>query len=62
MRERYAETAASPVAGDVEQAKDRLAFARERVDEARRRIDAGDNGGAAVHVRAAEGPWTRRPG
>ncbi|MFD8210529.1 TPM domain-containing protein [Streptomyces sp. NPDC059695] len=55
MRERYAETAAAPVAGDIEQAKDRLVFATAHVDQARRRIDAGDNGGAAVHIRAAEG-------
>ncbi len=55
MRERYAETAASPVAGDVEQARDRLVFAEDRVGRARERIGAGDNGGAAVHVRAAEG-------
>ncbi|WP_426365925.1 TPM domain-containing protein [Streptomyces sp. E-08] len=55
MRERYAETAAAPVAGDVEQAKDRLVFATAHVDQARRQIDAGDNGGAAVHIRAAEG-------
>ncbi|MFC8951945.1 TPM domain-containing protein [Streptomyces sp. NPDC057101] len=55
MRERYAEAAAAPVAGDVEQARDRLAFATTHVDEARRQIDAGDNGGAAVHIRAAEG-------
>ncbi|MFF0427410.1 TPM domain-containing protein [Streptomyces sp. NPDC004520] len=55
MRERYAETAAAPVAGDVEQAKDRLVFATARVDEARRRIGSGDNGGAAVDIRAAEG-------
>ncbi|MFB7538618.1 TPM domain-containing protein [Streptomyces zaomyceticus] len=55
MRERYAETAAAPVAGDVEQARDRLVFATAHVDQARRQIDAGDNGGAAVHIRAAEG-------
>ncbi|MFK0226318.1 TPM domain-containing protein [Streptomyces sp. NPDC090303] len=55
MRERYAETAAAPVAGDVEQAKDRLVFATAHADQARGRIDAGDNGGAAVHIRAAEG-------
>ncbi|MEU4061541.1 TPM domain-containing protein [Streptomyces wedmorensis] len=54
MRERYAETAASPVAGDAEQAKDRLVFATTHVDQARRQIDAGDNGAAAVHIRAAE--------
>ncbi|MER5310178.1 TPM domain-containing protein [Streptomyces sp. NPDC002773] len=55
MRERYAETAAAPVVGDVEQAADRLVFATTHVDLARRQIDAGDNGGAAVHIRAAEG-------
>ncbi|MEF9885143.1 TPM domain-containing protein [Streptomyces sp. P9-A4] len=55
MRERYAETAASPVAGDVEQAKDRLVFATAHVNQARQRIDTGDNAGAAVHIRAAEG-------
>ncbi|MEV4937993.1 TPM domain-containing protein [Streptomyces zaomyceticus] len=55
MRERYAETAAAPVAGDVEQARDRLVFATAHVDRAREQIDAGDNGAAAVHIRAAEG-------
>ncbi|MER5962870.1 TPM domain-containing protein [Streptomyces sp. NPDC002057] len=55
MRERYAETAAAPVAGDVEQARDRIVFATAHVDQARRQIDAGENGGAAVHIRAAEG-------
>ncbi|MEV7371028.1 TPM domain-containing protein [Streptomyces sp. NPDC090301] len=55
MRRRYAETAAAPVAGDVEQAKDRLVFARTHIDQAGRQIDGGDNGGAAVHIRAAEG-------
>ncbi|MEU2073782.1 TPM domain-containing protein [Streptomyces sp. NPDC013489] len=55
MRQRYAESAAAPVAGDVEQAKDRLVFARTHIDQARRQIDGGDNGGAAVHIRAAEG-------
>ncbi|MFJ7956574.1 TPM domain-containing protein [Streptomyces sp. NPDC096319] len=55
MRERYAESAAAPVAGDVEQAKDRLVFATTHVNQARQQIDAGDNGAAAVHIRAAEG-------
>ncbi|MEU2506790.1 TPM domain-containing protein [Streptomyces sp. NPDC007863] len=55
MRERYAESAAAPVAGDVEQAKDRLVFATARVNQARQAVDGGDNGSAAVHVRAAEG-------
>ncbi|MFF9475039.1 TPM domain-containing protein [Streptomyces roseolus] len=55
MRERYAESAAAPVAGGVEQAKDRLVFATARVNQARQAVDGGDNGAAAVHVRAAEG-------
>ncbi|WP_411108252.1 TPM domain-containing protein [Streptomyces sp. c-19] len=55
MRERYAETAAAPVASAAEQAKDRLVFATTHVNQARQQIDAGDNGGAAVHIRAAEG-------
>ncbi|MGW2204032.1 TPM domain-containing protein [Streptomyces sp. NPDC001774] len=55
MRERYAESAASPVASDVEQAKDRLVFATTHVDRARQAVETGDNGVAAVHIRAAEG-------
>ncbi|ALO10820.1 hypothetical protein AQF52_5226 [Streptomyces venezuelae] len=55
MRERYADSAAAPVAGDIEQAKDRLVFATTHINQARQQIDAGDNGGAAVHIRAAEG-------
>ncbi|MFI8825886.1 TPM domain-containing protein [Streptomyces sp. NPDC053431] len=55
MRERYAESAAAPVSGDVEQAKDRLVFATTTVNEARQLLDGGDNGGAAVRIRAAEG-------
>ncbi|WP_370414707.1 TPM domain-containing protein [Streptomyces fradiae] len=55
MRERYTESAAAPVSGDVEQAKDRLVFATAAVDQARQLIDRGDNGGAAVQIRAAEG-------
>ncbi|MEU9702714.1 TPM domain-containing protein [Streptomyces sp. NPDC047981] len=55
MRERYAESAASPVAGDVEQAKDRLVFATTHLNQARQAVDSGDNGAAAVHIRAAEG-------
>ncbi|GGW06801.1 membrane protein [Streptomyces narbonensis] len=54
MRERYADSAAAPVAGDIEQAKDRLVFATTHINQARQQIDAGDNGGAAVHIRAAE--------
>ncbi|WP_206325369.1 MULTISPECIES: TPM domain-containing protein [unclassified Streptomyces] len=55
MRERYPESSAAPVAGDVQQAKDRLVFATARVHQARQAVDDGDNGSAAVHVRAAEG-------
>ncbi|MGW0773278.1 TPM domain-containing protein [Streptomyces sp. NPDC002835] len=54
MRERYAPSAAAPVADDVEQAKDRLEFATSSLGRAREAVDAGDNGRAAVRVRAAE--------
>ncbi|MGW7429661.1 TPM domain-containing protein [Streptomyces sp. NPDC054861] len=54
MRGRYAESAASPVGSDVEQAKDRLVFATANLDQARQAVDAGDHGAAAVHIRAAE--------
>ncbi|MFF8842767.1 TPM domain-containing protein [Streptomyces sp. NPDC015127] len=55
MRERYAATASAPVADDVEQAKDRLEFATNSLGQARKAVEGGDNGTAAVHVRAAEG-------
>ncbi|KKZ69779.1 TPM domain-containing protein, partial [Streptomyces showdoensis] len=55
MRARYTESAAAPVSGDVEQAKDRLVFATSTVNRARQHIDAGENGAAAVQIRAAEG-------
>ncbi|MFJ8072907.1 TPM domain-containing protein [Streptomyces sp. NPDC096176] len=55
MRERYAPSAAAPVASDVEQAKDRLGFAAAGLDRAREAIASEDNGAAAVQVRAAEG-------
>ncbi|MFD5146412.1 TPM domain-containing protein [Streptomyces sp. NPDC058401] len=51
----YADSAAAPVASNPEQAKDRLLFATTSLGEARAAIDSGDNGKAAVHVRAAEG-------
>lgn len=54
MRQRYAESAAAPVGGAVEQADDRLVFATTNLDDARRSVEAGDNGRAAVHVRAVE--------
>ncbi|MEU8433619.1 TPM domain-containing protein [Streptomyces sp. NPDC029216] len=52
---RYADSAAAPVASNAEQAKDRLLFATTSLGEARAALDGGDNGRAAVHVRAAEG-------
>ncbi|MGQ4353431.1 TPM domain-containing protein [Streptomyces drozdowiczii] len=55
MRGRYAEQASAPVAGDVEQAEDRLAFATSSLDRARQAVDGGDHAAAAVYVRAAEG-------
>ncbi|MFD0550616.1 TPM domain-containing protein [Streptomyces rectiviolaceus] len=55
IREQYAPSASASVLGHVEQAKDRLVFATTHLNEARQAIDAGDNGKAAVHLRAAEG-------
>ncbi|MFI1222486.1 MULTISPECIES: TPM domain-containing protein [unclassified Streptomyces] len=55
LRERYGEGAAAPVAGDVEQAKDRLVFAAAAVEQARTAVEGGDNSRAAVYIRAAEG-------
>ncbi|MFJ2740517.1 TPM domain-containing protein [Streptomyces sp. NPDC087440] len=55
MRERYAASAAAPVAGHVEQATDRLVFATANLNQARQVLVAGDNSQAAVFVRAAEG-------
>ncbi|MFD9870113.1 TPM domain-containing protein [Streptomyces niveus] len=54
MRERYADSASAPVGSAVEQADDRVVFATRNLDDARRSIEAGDNGRAAVHVRAVE--------
>ncbi|WP_405489299.1 TPM domain-containing protein [Streptomyces sp. NBC_00096] len=51
----YADSASAPVASNPEQAKDRLLFATTSLGEARAALVAGDNGRAAVHVRAAEG-------
>ncbi|MEU9300528.1 TPM domain-containing protein [Streptomyces sp. NPDC048269] len=54
LTRRYADSASSPVAANPEQAKDRLLFATTHLGEARTAVDGGDNGTAAVHVRAAE--------
>ncbi|MFF0263832.1 TPM domain-containing protein [Streptomyces microflavus] len=55
MRERYGDGAAAPVAGDVEQAKDRLAFAASALEQARPAVEATDHARAAVYIRATEG-------
>ncbi|MEU1214037.1 TPM domain-containing protein [Streptomyces sp. NPDC005790] len=55
MRDSYAESAAAPAAGDIEQAEDRMAFTTSALDQARQAVDSGDNARAAVYVRAAEG-------
>ncbi|WP_434600532.1 TPM domain-containing protein [Streptomyces sp. A5-4] len=55
MRTRYADSAAAPIAGHAEQAKDRLVFVTGSLDQARQALDTGDAGRAAVYVRAAEG-------
>ncbi|MFE4793641.1 TPM domain-containing protein [Streptomyces sp. NPDC056708] len=55
MRSRYAESASAPVAGAVEQAKDRLVFATSGLNQARQSVDSGNNAAAAVYVRATEG-------
>ena len=55
MRDRYAVQASAPVAGDAEQAKDRLVFATSSLNRARQAVDGGDNAAAAVYIRAAEG-------
>ncbi|MFD3719739.1 TPM domain-containing protein [Streptomyces sp. NPDC058674] len=51
---RYADSASAPVASNPQQAEDRLLFATTSLGEARAAVTAGDNGRAAVHVRAAE--------
>ncbi|MEU9012927.1 TPM domain-containing protein [Streptomyces sp. NPDC048479] len=55
MRERYAASAAAPVASNVEQATDRLVFAKTGLDRAGQAVDASDKGATAVQIRAAEG-------
>ncbi|MGA4851087.1 TPM domain-containing protein [Streptomyces sp. G5(2025)] len=55
LRRTYAPSAFAGVVGHVEQAKDRLVFATTHLNQARQSLDAGENGVAAVHLRAAEG-------
>ncbi|MEV7870243.1 TPM domain-containing protein [Streptomyces sp. NPDC088124] len=55
LRERYAASASAPVADCPAQAADRLVFASDSLDTAGGFVESGDNGRAAVHVRAAEG-------
>ncbi|MEU6544308.1 hypothetical protein [Streptomyces sp. NPDC046859] len=55
LGERYAAPASAAVAGNVEQAKDRLVFATTRLNLARQAADVGDAGRAASRLRAAEG-------
>ncbi|MBT2543376.1 TPM domain-containing protein [Streptomyces sp. ISL-44] len=55
LTQRYADSASAPVASNPEQAEDRLLFVTTHLGEARAAVDGGDNGKAAVHVRAAEG-------
>ncbi|MET9767568.1 TPM domain-containing protein [Streptomyces sp. NPDC006415] len=55
LRERYGESAAAPVAADVEQAEDRLVFAGSAVEQARAAVEGGENSRAAVYIRGAEG-------
>ncbi|MFP3988152.1 TPM domain-containing protein [Streptomyces sp. E11-3] len=52
---RYADSAVAPVAGRVEEAKERLLFTLARLGEARQALDAGDSGTATVRLRAVEG-------
>ncbi|GEC09163.1 hypothetical protein SSP24_68180 [Streptomyces spinoverrucosus] len=52
---RYASTAAAPVVGFLEQAKDRLVFTTLHLNQARQSADLGEPDRAAAHLRAAEG-------
>ncbi|MDX3539825.1 TPM domain-containing protein, partial [Streptomyces sp. MB09-01] len=54
LTRRYADSASAPVASGPEQAKDRLLFTATNLGLAHAAVDAGENGTAAVHVRAAE--------
>ncbi|MFE2692455.1 hypothetical protein [Streptomyces mirabilis] len=54
LRERYAPSASLSVAGNVEQAKDRLVFATTRLDRARQSLDRGEGARATAYLRSAE--------
>ncbi|WP_455132426.1 TPM domain-containing protein [Microbacterium aurum] len=54
LQQRYAPAALATVADDPEQAQQRLDFAREQLAAAQQQLDAGNGGGAAVSIRAAE--------
>ncbi|MET7915611.1 hypothetical protein ABZU45_06645 [Streptomyces avermitilis] len=55
LHKRYAPSAAVPVAGHAEQAKDRLVFATSSLNRARQALDRGETEWAVVLLRAAEG-------
>ncbi|WP_393078683.1 TPM domain-containing protein [Streptomyces sp. LN704] len=55
LHERYAASAYLPVAGHVEQAKDRLVFATTHLNRARQSLDRSEVARAAAYLRAAEG-------
>ncbi|MFM9370389.1 TPM domain-containing protein, partial [Streptomyces sp. Da 82-17] len=55
LTSRYADSAAAPVAGHVDEARERLLFADAQLAPARECLTAGDNSRAAVRLRAAEG-------
>ncbi|WP_405887825.1 hypothetical protein OG762_15430 [Streptomyces sp. NBC_01136] len=55
LHERYAPSASLPVAGHVEQAKDRLVFATTHLNQARQSLDRGEGAKATAYLRAAEG-------
>ncbi|MER5770690.1 TPM domain-containing protein [Streptomyces sp. NPDC001985] len=55
LRDRYAASAAAPVADSAVQARERLLFAGHSLDRADAAVAGSDNGAAAVQVRAAEG-------
>ncbi|NEA67859.1 hypothetical protein G3I56_36040 [Streptomyces sp. SID12488] len=55
LGERYTPAACSSVAGQVEQAKDRLVFATTGLNRARQSADLGEPDRAVLHLRAAEG-------